>query len=139
MRPLAIDCRCSPPLALLAGCRKQEAATAAAASEPPPVFAAVLAVGTEAFPATVPVTGTLVSNARVDVKAETIGRVVRFDKEEGDRVAAGETVVWVNDENYQLALRQAETAVQVAEAALERARLMEAHSRVRAGARARTC
>jgi RND family efflux transporter MFP subunit len=77
----------------------------------------------------VAVTGTLVSNARVDVKAEIIGRVMRFDKEAGDHVTAGEPVVWVNDENFQLALRQAESAVKVAQAGLDRARLMEAHSR----------
>ena len=53
----------------------------------------------------------------MDVKAEVIGRITRFDKEEGDRVAAGEAVAWVNDENYQLAVRQAETARQVAETA----------------------
>ncbi len=69
-----------------------------------------------AFPLTVAVTGTLVSNTRVDVKAETIGRLVKFPKQEGDSVAAGEAVAWVDQENYQLAVRQAETAVQVAEA-----------------------
>ncbi len=127
MRPLAVIAALSAA-ALLTGCRKQEAATVKA-SEPPPVFAPVLAVGTEAFNATVPVTGTLVSNSRVDVKAEVMGRVVRFDKEEGASVSAGETVIWVNDENYQLTIRQSETAVRVAEAGLERARLMEAHSR----------
>ncbi len=127
MRPLAVIAALSAA-ALLTGCRRQEAATVKA-SEPPPVFAPVLTVGTEAFNATVPVTGTLVSNSRVDVKAEVMGRVVRFDKEEGDPVSAGETVIWVNDENYQLTIRQSETAVRVAEAALERARLVEAHSR----------
>jgi RND family efflux transporter MFP subunit len=86
-------------------------------------------VATETFLATVPVTGTLVSNSRVDVKAEVIGRVIRFDKEEGDSVAAGEAVIWVNDENYRLALRQAETSVKVADASLERAMLLESHSR----------
>lgn len=127
MRLLALIASLSAA-ALLTGCRKQEAATVKA-SEPPPVFAPVVAVGTEDFRATVPVTGTLVSNARVDVKAEVVGRVTRFDKEEGSPVAAGETVVWVNDENHKLAVRQAETAVRVAEAGLERAKLMEAHSR----------
>ena len=127
MRPLAIIAALSAAV-LLTGCRKQEAATVKA-SEPPPVFAPVLPVGTEPFNATVPVTGTLVSNSRVDVKAEVMGRVVRFDKEEGASVAAGETVIRVDDENYQLTIRQAETSVRVAEAALERARLMEAHSR----------
>ena len=115
-------------LAFSTGCRKQAASTLAA-SEPPPVAATVVAVGSGAFQATVAVTGTLVSNARVDVKAEIIGRVMRFDKEAGDHVTAGEPVVWVNDENFQLALRQAESAVKVAQAGLDRARLMEAHSR----------
>ena len=114
--------------AMLAACGKPEV-PADAASNPPPVSAAVVAVATETLPLTVPVTGTLVSNTRVDVKAEVIGHISRFDKQEGDAVRAGEPVAWVDDENSQLAQRQAETAVQVAEAALERARLLAAHSR----------
>src|SRR5574340_36664 len=115
------------PLVLISsGCSRQEAKTVAPAA--PPVAAPVWTVQTESYAATIPVTGTLVSNARVDVKAETTGRVVRFDKQEGDRVAPGEPVIWVNEENFKLSLRQAETAVQVAEAGLERARLLEAHS-----------
>ena len=43
-------------------------------------------------------------------------------------MAAGEAVAWVDQENYQLAVRQAETAVQVAEAGLERTRVMAAHN-----------
>lgn len=113
-------------VALFAGCRAAQVEKAAV--EPPPVAASVVTVATEPFLATVSLTGTLVSNARVDIKAETIGRITRFDKEEGDSVAAGEAVVWVNDENYQLALRQAQTASKVADATLERVRLMEAHS-----------
>ncbi len=79
---------------------------------------------------TVPVTGTLVSNTRVDVKAETIGRIVKFPKQEGDSVAAGEAVAWVDQENYQLAVRQAETAVQVAEASVAKTRVMTAHNKI---------
>jgi len=92
-------------------------------------MAAIIRIQPESFAATVPVTGTLVSRTRVDVKAETIGRVVRFDKEEGAAVKDGEAVVWVNDENYTLAVRQAETAVEVANAALERTRVQEGHAR----------
>jgi RND family efflux transporter MFP subunit len=113
---------------ILGGCRTPSAQSAAVV-EPAPAQAQVLTVSTEPFLATVPVTGTLVSNSRVDVKAETIGRVTRFDKEEGERVKAGEPVVWVNDENYQLALRQAQSALNVADAGLERAKLLETHSR----------
>jgi RND family efflux transporter MFP subunit len=83
----------------------------------------------EPFTESVRITGTLVSRTRVDVKAETTGRVVRFSKEEGDRVEAGEPLVWVDEENYKLALRQQETVVQVAEAGLERSRVLEQHSR----------
>jgi len=89
----------------------------------------VLQIRTQPFAATVAITGTLVSNSRVDVKAETTGRVVKFPKEEGEFVAAGEPVAWVDEENYRLALRQAQAAVAVAEAGLARAQVAEAHSR----------
>ncbi|MFN7999162.1 MAG: efflux RND transporter periplasmic adaptor subunit [Bryobacteraceae bacterium] len=111
------------------GCRTQEAKSTTTVTEPAPVTAPLIPVKTETFLATVAITGTLVSNSRVDVKAETVGKITRFDKEEGDPVRAGESVVWVNDENYQLSLRQAETGVKVAEAGLERAKLLQVHSR----------
>jgi len=113
---------------LLAGCAKKQVVTSAS-TEPTPVSAAVVTVTAETLPITIPVTGTLVSNSRVDVKAEVIGHISRFDKQEGESVRAGEPVAWVDDENFRLAGRQAETAVQVAEAALERARLIATHSR----------
>jgi len=100
----------------------------AQAADPPPVRVAVQKLSVEPFEITIPISGTLVSTVRVDVKAETIGRVVRFDKHEGDAVAAGETVVWLDEEDRRLALRQAESAVEVAAAALERARVLEAHT-----------
>ena len=115
--------------AMLPACRKQQARSLAA-DDPPPVVAAVITVASESYPITIPVTGTLVSHTRVDVKAEVIGHIARFDKEEGERVEAGEPVVWVDDENSRLAERQAKTAVDSAEAALDRARLIEDHSKV---------
>jgi RND family efflux transporter MFP subunit len=98
-------------------------------SEPAPVPVKVMQLQAQQFAATVPITGTLICTSQVEVKAETTGRVVKMTKEEGDHVAAGEPVVWVDETNYQLAVAQAESAVKVAEAALERARVMEAHSR----------
>jgi len=112
---------------LSAGCRKKET-EAPPLAEAPPVSVSVLEVQAEDLPVMIAVTGNLVSRARVDVKAETLGRLTRFPKQEGDLVEAGEAVAWVNQENYQLALRQAETAVQVAAAGLERTRVMAAHS-----------
>jgi membrane fusion protein, multidrug efflux system len=115
-------------LLVVSACNRQQP-RAVSASAPVAVAASVITVAAEPFAITIPVTGTLVSNTRVDVKAEVIGRVTRFDKEEGARVKAGEPVVWVNDENYQLLLRQAEMAVKVAEAGVERACLLQSHSR----------
>lgn len=112
---------------LSAGCRKKET-EASALPEASPVSVSVLKVQAEDLPVTIAVTGNLVSRTRVDVKAETMGRLTRFPKQEGDLVEVGEAVAWVNQENYQLAVRQAEAAVQVAEAGLERARVMAAHS-----------
>ncbi len=113
---------------LVTGCRKAETRTVSA-SEPAPVPVSVLQVQAQPFTATIAVTGTVISNSRVDVKAETTGRLLKFPKEEGDRVAAGEAVAWVERENYELAIRQAQSAVQVAEATLGRAKVMESHSR----------
>jgi RND family efflux transporter MFP subunit len=96
--------------------------------ESAPVEVAVIQVGNEPFASTIPVTGTLISLAAVDVKAETTGRVIRFDRMEGDWVRAGETVVWLDCERAELAMRQAETAVQVADAALARTRVIESHN-----------
>jgi RND family efflux transporter MFP subunit len=114
--------------ALLAGCGS-DGARASVAERPPTVAATVITVAPEPFRAALPITGTLVSTSRVDVKAEVAGRITRFDKDEGARVSAGEPIAWVNDENYQLSLRQAQTVVAVAEAGVERAQLLDSHSR----------
>jgi RND family efflux transporter MFP subunit len=116
------------PIALMAaGCNRREPVKAAAATAAP-VSVAAAPVAAQDFEVTVAVTGTLVSRSRVEVKAETIGRVLRFPKEEGEFVRAGEPVVWIDEQNYQLAVKQAGTAVQVADAALEKARVMESHA-----------
>jgi RND family efflux transporter MFP subunit len=122
---------CLIPLLMVAllsfgGCHNQEP-DHAKASESAPVLVSLIRMQSESFATLVPVTGTLVSLATVDVKAETTGRVVRFDKMEGDAVRAGETIVWLDQERAELSIRQAETAVQVAEAALARGRVAESH------------
>lgn len=117
-------------VALLAGCgnRSNEVRTAGAAAEAPAVRVATALLGARAFNSTIAVTGTLVSNSSVEVKAQTTGRVVRFDKEEGDQVSAGEPVIWVDEENYKLDVNQARAALDVAEANLERTKVMQSHS-----------
>ena len=115
-------------LPILTGCQKTAPRKASASTEPPAVQAAVLRVEAKPFSATIAVTGSLISRASVEVKAETTGRILKFPKEEGDRVTAGEPVIWVDEENHRLNARQAESAVKVAEAALARARVAEMHS-----------
>lgn len=114
---------------LLSGCANSETPATVEAVEAPAVRVSVFQVETQPFTTTVAMTGTLVSPASVVVKAETIGKVLQFPKEEGDRVAAGEAVVWVDDSHEKIALRQAESAVLVAVAALQRAQVLEAHNR----------
>lgn len=113
---------------LLSGCQKKETRAAGPAT-PATVRVKAIRVEPQSFAATVAVTGSLHSRSTVDVKAQTTGRVVRFPKEEGDRVKAGEALVWIDDEQYRLSVRQAETTVGVAQAALERARVQEAHAK----------
>lgn len=115
-------------MGLTAACSRQPAAPAAGA-EPPAVRAAVIRIQARPFTASVPVTGTLVSKSAVEVKAQTTGKVIKFPKEEGERVEAGEAVLWVEDTSYRLAVEQAQAAVCVAEAALARAQVLEAHAR----------
>jgi RND family efflux transporter MFP subunit len=115
-------------LAVLVSCQRRQPETAQADSPDPAVEARTILLAPQTFTATVPITGSLVSLSRVDVKAETTGRLVRFDKQEGEAVAAGEVVAWVEQENYRLGAQQAESAVQVAEAALARARVLESHA-----------
>ena len=126
---LVLCALCILTVALLAGCQEKNAgaAKATAVTQAPAVEVRLIRVESRPFTAAVAVTGSLVSRTRVDVKAETIGRVLRFPKEEGDPVAAGEPILWVNDEDSRLALRQAESAVLVAEAALDRTKVLESH------------
>jgi membrane fusion protein, multidrug efflux system len=112
---------------LAANCRKKET-EATLTGETPAVPVKVVQVQASPLAVTITITGNLVSKTWVEVKAETMGRVVKFPKQEGDPVSAGEAVAWVNTENYELALRQAQTAVQVAEAGLGKARVMAEHN-----------
>jgi len=112
---------------LAVNCRKKES-EATLTGELAAVPVSVVRVEPSPLDLTIDITGNLVSKTWVQVKAETTGRLVKFPKQEGDPVSAGEAIAWVNTENYELALRQAQTAVQVAEAGLERARVMQEYN-----------
>lgn len=115
-------------LITLAGCSKHQVAVTQSAA---PVAARVRAVRveTQPFTASLSVTGSLVSRSVVELKAETTGRVVRFDKEVGDPVKAGEVIIWVDDDKPRLAVREAASAVEVAEAVCARARVADAYNK----------
>jgi len=113
---------------VLSGCGKHEVAVTGTAA-PAPARVRAVRVEAKPFTASLAVTGSLVSRSLVEVKAETTGRVLRFDKEEGDPVKAGEVVIRVDEEKARLAVREAESAVQVAEAACARARVSDAHNK----------
>ena len=114
--------------ALAIGCGRQESTNAAATVQPVPIRTAALRVQMHPFAPSIAITGTLVSRSAVTVKAETTGRIVRFPKEEGDAVEAGEIVVWVDDSHEKVAAMQAQSGVVVAEAALERAKVSQRHA-----------
>lgn len=114
---------------LTTSCSKQSVSGAASPPNPPAVRVAAVQVEPQPFAPSIAITGTLISRTSVTVKAETTGRVVRIAKEEGDHVTAGEPVVFVDDSHEKIALHQAESSVAVAQAALERAKLLESHSR----------
>ena len=118
---------CLLPLLFLSACRQKETEVTVR-GEIPALEVRVLEVKAQPFTATVPVTGTLVSRAMVVVKAEVIGRLLKFPKQEGDAVTAGEVVAWVDDENYRLAVKLDQTAIQVAEAVLARSRVAAEHA-----------
>jgi membrane fusion protein (multidrug efflux system) len=115
-------------LIALTGCGKHEVAAPKSAA-PAPARVRAVRVEAQPFTASLAVTGSLVSRSVVELKAETTGRVVRFDKEEGDPVQAGEVVIWVDDEKPRLAVREALSAVDVAEAAVARARVADAYNK----------
>ncbi len=112
---------------LLAGCGKREIETVQAV-KPAPARIRVAKIEPQPFTPALAVTGSLASRSVVELKAETTGRVVRFDKEEGAAVTAGEVVIWVDEAKARLAVREAESAVQVARAVAARAQLNKAHS-----------
>jgi membrane fusion protein, multidrug efflux system len=118
---------CLLPVVFLAACRRKET-EATAQPEAPALQVVTVRIEAQPFTATVPVTGSLVSRALVVVKAEIIGRLLKFPKEEGDPVTAGEAVAWVDDENYRLAVQQDQSAIRVAEAALARTRVADEHN-----------
>jgi len=79
--------------------------------------------------ATVPISGSLRTLSMVDVKPEVGGRLVAAHFQEGDTVRKDQLLAEIDPTNYQLAYDQAQAALLVAQAGVERARISAEHAR----------
>lgn len=113
-------------LLLLAGCANNPAKSAAPAT--PSLAVRVVRVEARPLELGVDVTGSLVSSVAVDIKTEFAGRLVSLLKQEGERVNRGELVGQLEDVNARLSVGQARAALEVARAALDRAKVGEEHA-----------
>jgi RND family efflux transporter MFP subunit len=79
---------------------------------------------------TIDISGSLVSSVAVDVKTEIAGRLVALRKLEGDRVNKGELLAQLDNESARLAVAQVQANLEVAQASLDRARVLADHARL---------
>jgi membrane fusion protein (multidrug efflux system) len=114
------------PLLLTLACTKGPAGPTAA----PTLSVKVVKVEARPLDETIDISGSLVSSVAVDVKTEVAGRVVAMRKLEGDRVRQGELLAELNSETPRLAVAQAHANLEVAQASLDRARILEDHARL---------
>jgi membrane fusion protein, multidrug efflux system len=77
----------------------------------------------------VPITGNLRSLSTVEIKPEVGGRLVATHFVEGDLVRKSQLLAEIDPVNYRLSQDQAEAALQVAQAGLERAKISADHAR----------
>ncbi|HEX9638486.1 MAG TPA: efflux RND transporter periplasmic adaptor subunit [Acidobacteriota bacterium] len=97
-----------------AGCGNQAEDAALDAPRAIPVRAA--AVERRDLAETVSLTGTLRPRRQVEVVAEVAARLLEVVRDEGERVAAGETLARLDPTDYRLAYQRAQAALAVAEA-----------------------
>jgi RND family efflux transporter MFP subunit len=91
-------------------------AQTAAVDKPKGVPVTTAPVETRDLDDTLMLTGTLRPRAQVQVVAEVQARLLRVLRDEGSRVAAGETLAALDDTDYRLSLDRAKAALAVADA-----------------------
>jgi len=126
--PLALATGLLAALLLVAGCSKQDSRLAAAASVP--LAVRVFRVEPRPLEVSLNISGSLVSSVAVDVKTEFAGRIASMLKAEGDRVCHGELLAQLEDVSARLSVAQARANLEVAQAALDRAKVGETHTRM---------
>lgn len=77
----------------------------------------------------VPISGSLRSDSIVEVKSEVGGRLSATYFNEGDMVQKDQVLAEIDSTNYRLAYDQAQAALAVAQAGLDRAKVMADHAR----------
>lgn len=100
----------------LAGCGDRPAADAATTAAPRGIPVRTATVAARDLDETLVLTGTLKPRAQVELPAEVAARLERVLRDEGARVAKGETLALLDDTDYRLANDRAQAALAVAEA-----------------------
>ncbi len=116
-------CALGISLVLLSAACSSEAARPTAAS--PSLAVRVVHVEPRPLEWSLDITGSLISPVAVDVKTEFAGRVIQMLKQEDDRVRKGELLALIDETDSKLALAQARASLEVAQAALLRAQIVE--------------
>jgi RND family efflux transporter MFP subunit len=99
--------------ATVAGCGKGPSAETLENSEPPREVRTVAAKAAR-VPRTVSATGTLAADEQIVLGTKAVGRLMEIGVDLGTRVRKGQTVARIDPSDYQLRVRQAETALQQA-------------------------
>ncbi|MFH1574703.1 MAG: efflux RND transporter periplasmic adaptor subunit [Acidobacteriota bacterium] len=115
---------CFTGLVVLAGCGgNHEPAALNGGVEPPAMIVNAAPAQIREWVVTVPVSGDLRSRSEVEIKTEVGGRLQQIHCEEGAMVRADQVIAEVDATNYELARNQAQAALEVVVAGLERARV----------------
>lgn len=91
---------------------------------PPPVTVAVSTAQTETWDETLSAVGTIRAVRGVELTSESSGEIVEIRFASGDRVAAGQTLVVLNDEVERASRRNQQAALELAEILFERDRVL---------------
>jgi RND family efflux transporter MFP subunit len=108
-------------LCALAACGGDGAPTADVAGQPVPVPVAVVQVSAQAVEEPIWATGTLEADKQVDIGPRVDGIIDQVFVDVGDRVAVGDELFRTRDTEYQIRVREAEHALQLARAETKKA------------------
>lgn len=117
------------PWAAACGVGGKPAAAERTPAAEPALAVPVLSVAAREWAVTIPISGSLRSQSIVQVRTEVGGRLAAVFFEEGSAVQKGQVLAEIDAANYELACNQARAALEVAEAGLERARVLLDHAR----------